>query len=228
MRNKKWIALVIVGILIPITVVLGEVIFIDRGPIVISVVITILALILFFLSFEQRKMNTRYLVVIASLVALTVVGRFLFVAFPSFKPVTAIIVISAIYFGAEAGFLIGALAALISNIYFGQGPWTPFQMLSWGMIGFIAGQSFIRHHLKNSLLLLTLYGIFAGVLFSLIMDMFTVLSMDGTFHLKRYVTFVSLSFPFMVTYAVSNVVFLLLTMKPLGFILERLKTKYGL
>lgn len=226
--HKNWLTFIIVGVLIPLTVVIGEIVFSDRAPVFISVVVTVLALIPFFLSFEQRENNTRYLVIIASLIALTVVGRFLFVAFPGVKPVTAIIVISAIYFGAEAGFLVGALAALISNIYFGQGPWTPFQMFSWGMIGFIAGQSFLRYRLQNSLVLLASFGIFAGVLFSLLMDVFTVLSMDGVFNLKRYAAFVSLSLPFMVTYAVSNVIFLLVTIKPIGFILERLKTKYGI
>ena len=69
------------------------------------------------------------------MVALSVTGRFI----PFFKPVTALTVLTAVYLGGEAGFLCGALSAVISNFWFGQGPWTPFQMLAWGMIGLFAG-----------------------------------------------------------------------------------------
>src|SRR5690625_3847939 len=110
------------------------------------------------------------MVVIAVMIALAVVGRFLFLAIPGFKPVTAIVIITAVYFGAEAGFLVGALSALISNLYFGQGPWTPFQMFAWGAIGLIAGLPFIRIYLMRSKWLIMLFGAFSGVLFSLLMD----------------------------------------------------------
>lgn len=168
------------------------------------------------------------MVVIAVMIALSVVGRFLFLAVPGFKPVTAIVIITAVYFGAEAGFLVGALTALISNMYFGQGPWTPFQMFSWGVIGLLAGLPYIRTYLLQNKGLIMLFGIFAGVLFSLLMDVWTVLSIDGVFNIKRYITMVGLSIPFMVTYAVSNVIFLLLTIKPIGDKLARIKLKYGM
>ena len=180
------------------------------------------------MSFENKEANTRYMVIIAVLVALSVVGRFLFAAIPAFKPVTAVVVISAIFFGAEAGFLVGALSAIISNIYFGQGPWTPFQMFSWGMIGFIAGLPKVRDILKKNRLMLLLYGIFAGVVYSLMMDVWTVLSLDNVFNLKRYLTAITVATPFMITYAVSNVIFLLLIMKPIGEKLNRIKIKYGI
>lgn len=76
--------------------------------------------------------------------------------------------------------------------------------------------------------LLIISGLFAGVFFSLVMDIWTVISMDGMFNVTRYIAAVSLSMPFMVTYAVSNVVFLLLTVKPVGGTLGRIKTKYGI
>src|SRR5699024_776871 len=186
------------------------------------------ALIPFFISYENRESNTRLMVVFAVLIALSVIGRFIFAAIPGFKPVTAIVAIAAMFFGAEAGFLIGALSAFISNIYFGQGPWTPFQMFSWGMIGFLAGLPFIRKQLLKSKVMLALFGIFAGVIFSLMMDVWSVMSIDGMFNLNRYIAAVSLSFPFMMIYAISNVIFLLLIIKPIGEKLNRLKTKYGL
>src|SRR5690625_7953059 len=90
------------------------------------------------------------MVVFAVLIALSSISRVLFAPIPVFKPVSAIVILTAIYFGAEAGFLVGALTALLSNIYFGQGPWTPFQMFAWGIIGLIAGLPFIREKLINN------------------------------------------------------------------------------
>lgn len=226
--KKQWINYLIFILLIPVTIFIGELFFDQRSYVFISFIIVVLSLITFFLSYEKRKLNTRYMVVIAVMIALSVVGRFLFLAVPGFKPVTAIVIITAVYFGAEAGFLVGALTALISNMYFGQGPWTPFQMFSWGVIGLLAGLPYIRTYLLQNKGLIMLFGIFAGVLFSLLMDVWTVLSIDGVFNIKRYITMVGLSIPFMVTYAVSNVIFLLLTIKPIGDKLARIKLKYGM
>lgn len=225
---KKNLSYLILLLLIPLTIYLGVTVFSDRSYVFISFILLILSFIPFFISFEEKESSTRYIVVISVLVALSVVGRFLFAAVPAFKPVTAVVIIAAVFFGAEAGFLVGALSAIISNIYFGQGPWTPFQMMSWGMIGFLAGLPWMRKQLKNNKVMLVLYGIFAGVIYSLMMDVWTVLSLDGVFNFKRYLVAISLATPFMITYAVSNVVFLLLMMKPIGEKLERIKTKYGL
>ena len=130
------------------------------------------------------------------------------------------------YFGCEAGFLTGALSAVISNFYFGQGPWTPFQMFSWGIVGLIAG--LVAEHLKKCSLLLSGYGILSGVLYSFLMDIWTVLWEDGYFNLSRYLAALVSAIPFTAVYAVSNVVFLLLFARPIGKILDRIKTKYAL
>src|SRR5690625_1157837 len=226
--KKQWINYIVLLLLVPISIWIGVTMFDDRKYVFISFVIVILTIIPFFLTFENKDSSIRYMVVIAVMTALSVVGRFLFAAVPGFKPVTSIVILTATYFGAEAGFLVGALTALISNIYFGHGPWTPFQMFAWGMIGFIAGLPYIRKMMMNNKLLLVLFGLFAGVFFSLLMDVWTVLSIDGVFNVKRYITVVSLSVPFMVTYAVSNVIFLLVTVKTIGGKLQRIKTKYGI
>src|SRR5690625_555467 len=142
MKNR-WINYIILLLLVPITIWLGTTMFDDRKYVFISFVIVILTMIPFFLTFEKKDSSIRYMVIIAVMTALSVVGRFLFAAIPGFKPVTAIVILPAIYFGAEAGFLLGALTALLSIIYFGQGPWTPFQMFAWGIIALIAGLPFI-------------------------------------------------------------------------------------
>ena len=190
-----------------------------------SLLVTLLALVLFSCGFERRKTGTRRMILVAVMTALSVVGRFVFMAIPGFKPITALVVITAMYLGGEAGFLTGALSALISNFYFGQGPWTPFQMLSWGLLGLLAG--FLARPLKRSRILLSLYGIFAGVAYSFIMDVWTVLWYNGGFNPALYVAALGTALPYTIAYAVSNVIFLNLLARPFGEKLERVRIKYG-
>src|SRR5690625_1662502 len=128
---KQWINYLILILLIPVTILIGELFFEQRSYVFISFMIVVLSLITFFLSYEKRELNTRYMVVIAVMIALSVVGRFLFLAVPGFKPVTAIVILTAVYFGAESGFLVGDLLALISYMYFGYEIWYLFHMLYW-------------------------------------------------------------------------------------------------
>ena len=190
-----------------------------------SLLVTLLALVLFSCGFERRKTGTRRMIHVAVMTALSVVGRFVFMAIPGFKPITALVVITAMYLGGEAGFLTGALSALISNFYFGQGPWTPFQMLSWGLLALLAG--FLARPLKRSRVLLSLYGIFAGVAYSFIMDVWTVLWYNGGFKPALYVAALGTALPYTIAYAVSNVIFLNLLARPFGEKLERVRIKYG-
>ena len=120
----------------------------------------------------------------------------------------------------------GALSAVLSNFYFGQGPWTPFQMFSWGMIGLLAG--LMAEPLKRSKIVLTVFAVFSGVLYSLLMDIWTVLWADGYFNFSRYLAAILSAAQFTAVYAVSNVIFLLLLAKPIGKILNRVTVKYGL
>ncbi len=223
---KRTFKYFIIFLIIPIVLAVGVVLFHDRQYALISLAIALLSCLLFFFRFEQKKHNSRELIAIAAMVALSSAGRFIFAMVPGFKPVTAIVVISAIYFGAESGFLVGSLSAVISNIYFGQGPWTPFQMFSWGIIGFIAG--LLSGYLKKSRALTAAYGAISGILFSLIMDIWTVIWWDGGFNSSRYLGAIISSVPFMAIYVVSNAIFILVLYKPIGSKLDRLKIKYGI
>ena len=223
---KKWLTYIILCLLIPIVVIGGSLLFHEKQYAWISLCVTILSCVPFFLHFEKKETNTKRLILIAAMVALSVVGRILFTPLPGFKPVTAMVVITAMYFGGEAGFMTGALSAVISNFSFGQGPWTPFQMFSWGMLGLIAG--LLAKPLKENKIVLTVYAVISGVLYSLLMDIWTVLWTDGYFNFSRYLAAIISATQFTVIYAVSNVIFLLLFAKPIGKILERVKCKYAL
>lgn len=225
-RNLKILSYIILCVAIPAVVIGGALIFREKQYAWISVCVAVLSCVPFFLHFEKKSGNTERLILVAAMVALSVVGRLIFAAVPGFKPVTAMVVITAMYFGGEAGFMTGALSALISNFHFGQGPWTPFQMFSWGIIGLIAG--LIADPLKRSKILLVIYAVISGVLYSMLMDIWTVLSADGYFNLSRYLAAVASALYFTIIYAVSNVVFLLLFTKPIGKILERINRRYGI
>lgn len=180
---------------------------------------------LFFAGFEQKTVGSRRMVIAAVMTALAVLGRILFAPIPGFKPITALVVITAIWIGGETGFLVGSLSALISNFFSGQGPWTPFQMFAWGMIGLMAGM--LSGPLKRSRVLLAVYGALAGAAYSLFMDIWTVLWYNGGISRELYAAAVATALPYTLSYAASNVAFLLLLGRPFGEKLERVKIKYG-
>ncbi len=227
MIKNKWISFALYIILIPTVLMLGIVLFKDRQYNIISMVVAFLGCVPFFLRFEKGKTTSREMVVIAVMTAISVVGRLIFAPLPGFKPVTAIVIITAIAFGKEAGFMTGSLSAVVSNMFYGQGPWTPFQMFVWGIIGYIAGIIFFKKEKINRALLICV-GIMGGVVFSLLMDIWTTISFDGELLLSRYLAYIISSLPFMAIYAVSNVIFLLVLTKPILQKLERVKLKYGI
>lgn len=223
---SKMFALITYLVIIPLVIALGVVLFKNEKYNIISMVIVILALFPAFINFERSNTSARELVMIAVMISLAVVGRLVFALLPSFKPVTAIVIITGVAFGGRAGFITGAMTAFVSNFFYGQGPWTPFQMFAWGIIGLFAGLIF-NPDKKINLLLLCLIGVLGGVLFSLVMDIWTTISVDGIFLWQRYLTLLVSGLPFTIIYAVSNVVFLLLGATPLLSRLNRIRQKYG-
>lgn len=207
---------------------LGVKLFHDRRYNLISMMIALLACVPFYYAYEKKEGSIRRMVILAVMTAVATAGRFIFAMLPGFKPVTAIVVITGLYLGPESGFLVGSLTAIISNMFFGQGPWTPFQMMAWGLLGAIAGLPVIRQGLKRSRVLLLLYGAAAGFLYSAVMDIWSVLSMDGTFNLTRYGVALLRAAPVTVEYMAANVVFLLLAAGPIGKKLERIRIKHGI
>ena len=218
---RKVIKAAVPFILIPAIIAAGIFVFNEKRYAFVSLAVAILSLALFIAGFEKKQTGTRRLIIVTVMVALSVVGRFI----PLFKPITALTIITAIYLGGEAGFLVGSLSAVISNFYFGQGPWTPFQMFAWGMIGLMAG--FLSFPLKKSRALLLIYRLLSGVIYSFIMDIWTVLWYNGTFNPALYLSALGTALPYTIMYSVSNLLFLLLFAKPFGEKLERVKLKYG-
>ena len=223
-KNKSMRNILKVGIpfvAVPLLVFWGFNIFEEKRHLLVSFGVAILAVFLFIAGFEKKMTGSRRMVIVAIMISLCIVGRLI----PFFKPVTALTVITAMYLGAESGFLVGALAAVLSNFYFGQGPWTPFQMLAWGLIGLFAG--YFSKWLKKSKTILIVYGVLSGIIFSLAMDIWTVLWYNSSFDWTLYKAAIITAIPHTVLYSVSNFIFLWFMAKPIGEKLERIRIKYG-
>ncbi|WP_229672507.1 ECF transporter S component [Pullulanibacillus camelliae] len=192
-----------------------------------SVCVLIMMIIPFIIRFERKRITGREIVLLAVLSAVAAVSRIPFAALPSIQPTTFVIIMTGMVFGAESGFVVGAMAALVSNLILGQGPWTPWQMLAWGLIGLAAGG------LRNTRLMQTMwgrcvFGLGAGFCFGWLMNVWGLLALNNAISWKSLLAYYSLSFYFDLAHALSNVVFLLLFSRSWMNILSRFKRKYGL
>lgn len=225
MRKMKRIQLLIPLFLMPVFLFLSMILLEEKYYAACSALFAFLTCVTVMKSFDRNSTNLRKMVLMGVMTTLSVMSRFFFAIIPGFKPMTAIIVLTAMYLGPEAGFFCGAFTALISNLYFGQGPWTPFQMLSFGLLGLLAGV--FGTPLRRNKVLLVLYGIFSGIAFSFIMDIWTVLWYNSGFQLNLYLTAMVTALPYTISYALSNVIFLLVLYRPFSRKLERVVYKIG-
>lgn len=194
----------------------------------ISVILAALSIIPFYGKFEKEDLLAEEMVLMAMLSAIAAIGRIPFAAIPGVQPTSFIIIMAATTFGKEVGFLVGNTGALVSNIFLGQGPWTPWQMFCWGMMGFTAG------FLKDTCLIKSkagrcAFGFVWGFLFGWLMNLWFLIF----FHAKDITWRVMLgscvaSFKFDLNHAVCNLIFILLFYDPWVKILTRAKEKYGL
>lgn len=176
--------------------------------------------------YQYDKKNPRLseLVLCACMITLAVAGRVFFLWAPGFKPVTGIVIIAGAALGGWNGFLCGSLSALLSDMFFGQGPWTFFQMLAWGCIGLGAG---CFRQWFSSRIVRILYAIGAGVFFSVFMDVYSTMA-AGSFLWSRYIAILLTSLPFTIMYMISNMIFVELLYPSLIKKLDRIRDKYDL
>jgi len=194
-----------------------------------SLIVVMAAMLPFFMMFEGRKPKAREIMVISVLAAIGVAGRAAFFMVPSFKPVAAIVILTGISFGGEAGFLVGSLTMLISNMFMGQGPWTPWQMFAFGMIGFLAGILYQKGILKARKFDLCIYGFLSVFLiYGGIMNPASILMSYGYITKSSLIAYYISGAPVDLVHAASTVIFLWLLSRPLLEKLERIKVKYGL
>ena len=200
-----------------------------------SIVIAVCTMVPFFASFEGRSPQARDLVVLAVLIALAVVSRVAFFWFPNFKPIAAIIILAGIAFGPQAGFMTGALSLLVSNFIFGQGPWTPWQMVAFGLAGLVfgllaqKGKIPQKDYTRKQVVLLSIGGFFfTWIIIGFILNTCALFLMANEITFASALAIYASGIPVDATRAVATALLLFFATNPLLDKLERVKVKYGM
>jgi energy-coupling factor transport system substrate-specific component len=173
-----------------------------------SFVILALALAGGFAWYERSRPSSRTVAVVASLAALATLGRIAFAPLPNVKPTTDIVLIAGYTLGGAPGFAVGAVAAIASNIVFGQGPWTPWQMLAWGMVGLL-GAALARRKRPIPRITMALLCAAAGFGYGLVLNFSTWVTFTGQHSLAQFLLIEGQAFTFDLAHAVGNFVFFL-------------------
>ena len=230
MKKTTFVSLLTLLVLIPATLFLGTQL---RGKwhYLTSTLVIIEAMVPFFLIFEARRPQARELVILAVMAALAVAGR-VAIPIPNFKAITGIVMITGMAFGPQAGFMTGAVSAFASNFFYAQGPWTPWQMLSYGMGGFLAGLLFYGKSWKNpwaEIAYKTAFAFFAVVLaVGPLLDACTLFTTGGRLSWGYALAVFAAGFPHNLIHGLSCATTVILLSKPLLSKLNRVKIKYGM
>lgn len=213
-------ALFFILIAVPLTLFAGTFYFAGRKYYLTSILIILEILTPFCMAFEGRKTSARELAIISVMCAAATAGRAAFFMLPQFKPTAAVVIVSGICLGAETGFLVGAVSAFASGFFFGQGPWTPWQMISFGLIGFAAGMFFRKGRIGK--IPLCVFGFFSVlIIYGGIMNPSYVIMQQG--NIQMMAASIAAGFPFDLIHAFSTAFFLWFTAEPLIEKLDRVK-----
>ncbi len=138
-----------------------------------------------FAWYERSRPPSQVVALVAALAALAIAGRIAFAAFPNVKPTTDIVIFAGYALGAAPGFAVGALAALVSNFWFGQGPWTPWQMAGWGLCGILGAALALGARNAGRLTLAAACG-FAGVAYGALLNFSLMATYGGDLSLSAF------------------------------------------
>jgi energy-coupling factor transport system substrate-specific component len=199
------------------------------APALLTALVAISSFVPFFVDFEKSRPSPAEIMPVVVLSAAATVGRVILAPIPNFQPVSALVIFTGIYFGRRSGYLTGAFTALISNMILGQGMWTPWQMYAWGAMGFVAGalaeKGLLRPDKKRGVYI---YGIVASFLYGLLLDSWFITGFVSDINAASVAAAYGAGLIMNISHVSSTVIFLALTLKPLGKKIERVKTKYGL
>ena len=227
MKRSRIAMLMDFLLVIPATLIFGLRLT-GRAYYLTSTLIIIELLVPFFLAFESRKPQARELVVLAVLSALAVAARVV-IPIPSFKAIFAIIMLSGMAFGPEAGFLVGAVSAFASNFFYGQGAYTPWQMFAYGAGGMLAGFLFAKGRLPKNRWVMAAFGFLACVFFvGPLLDICTIFLTLPRLTAKTVWPIFLSGFPVNVSQGLCTALTMVLFGNPLLEKLDRVKVLYGM
>lgn len=192
-----------------------------------TLLVALLAVMLMLASFEASRPALRQLMPTAVLAAVAAAGRVLFAPVPDVKPVSAIAIVAGAALGRRSGFVVGAMAALASNFFFGQGPWTPWQMYAWGLVGYVGGLLGEKGLLECGPVLYA-WGFLSGLVYGLILNGYHVLGYVQPLTWESVLIAFGASLPLDVTHGVATIAFLAAIWLPWGRAIRRVVSKYGL
>jgi energy-coupling factor transport system substrate-specific component len=190
-----------------------------------SFALLVLALAGGFVWWERTRPSAREVALVAALAALAALGRVAFAPIPNVKPTTDIVLLTGFVLGAGPGFATGAVAAIASNVVFGQGPWTPWEMAGWGLTGLMGaalGAATGRHVARIPL---ALYCGLAGLVYGALLDVSVWVGYAGQHTLNQYLLVSGSSAVFNIAHATGNVVFCLAFGPAFVRALERFRTR---
>ena len=224
-----WVTLLVIIVLIPLTVGISWYMG-DRKYYIASVLIMIYSIIPFFAGFESRKPQARELVTLAVMCAIAVASRAAFIWAPNFKPIGGITMITAMAFGPQAGFMTGSLSLIVSDMIFGQGPWTPWQMFSFGLLGFISGLLARKGILteKRPLIDAVIGFLLMVLVVGPILDTCAIFTMAQMINTESVFAVYLAGLPVNISQGTAVFLCVLLLTRPMMNKLERIKTKYGM
>ena len=178
-----------------------------------------------FAWYERSRPPAQVVALVAALAALAIAGRIAFAAFPNVKPTTDIVIFAGYALGGAPGFAVGALAALVSNFWFGQGPWTPWQMAGWGLCGVLGAVLALGARNAGRL---TLAGTcaFAGILYGALMNFSLMATYGGDLSLRHFLVLEARAIPFEVAHVLGNVVLALLAGPAMVRMLVRFRRRF--
>lgn len=192
-----------------------------------TLVVAVAAVAVFFASFEASRPPLRRIMPTVVLGALAAAGRILFAPVADVKSVSAVCIVAGAVFGRQSGFMVGALAALVSNFFFGQGPWTPWQMYAWGLVGYLAGVLADRGWLDRTPALLA-FGFSSALLYGLLLNGWNAIGFVHPLTLPAVLVSFGAALPFDLMHGAATVAFLAALYLPWKKKLERIKKKYAL
>jgi energy-coupling factor transport system substrate-specific component len=178
-----------------------------------------------FAWYERSRPPSQVVALVAALAALAIAGRIAFAAFPNVKPTTDIVVFAGYALGPAPGFAVGALAGLVSNFWFGQGPWTPWQMAGWGMCGLLGAALALGMRNAGRFSLAAVCG-FAGIAYGLLLNFSLMATYGGDLSIQRFLTLEARAIPFDAAHAIGNVAFALLAGPAMVRMLGRFRARF--
>jgi Prenyltransferase and squalene oxidase repeat len=183
------------------------------------------ALLAGFAWYERSRPPAQVLALVAALAALAIAGRIAFAAFPNVKPTTDIVIFAGFALGGPAGFAVGALTALVSNFWFGQGPWTPWQMAGWGMCGLI-GAALARGGREPNRFVLATVCALAGLAYGALLNFSLMATYGGDLSLRHFLVLESRAAPFDAAHAIGNFAFALVAGPAMIRMLARFRERF--